>query len=395
MGPFAKAVKHESKLRLAVTGPSGSGKTYTSLAIAAALADGKPVAVVDTEHGSASKYADLFAFDVVNMEAPFHPDRFVEMIREAGKAGYGVIVLDSLTHAWQGTGGMLDLVDEIAKRKTGGNGFAAWKDATPIQNRMIEAIVGAPIHVIATLRSKQDYVQDKDDRGKTTIKKVGMAAQQREGFEYEFDVVMDMDIDNNGIVSKTRCPALTGRVFSKPGRDVANILADWLRGAPAPAQSEASTQPKEGKPQSNPAAPATATTTGNGAAGNGNGRVKTTWGEVSEQAAREHAGDLIRENDQAAALTRAFMARGTELFGKDWEAARHWLIEKYTEKETPSNVRRSSKELEPGEIKAIKAWLDDYPKGIVKQWEARRAELDAITVDAAPELNPDAAEIPA
>lgn len=264
MALFAKAVKHESKLRLAVTGPSGSGKTYTSLAIATALANGQPVAVVDTEHGSASKYADLFGFDVVNMVAPFHPDRFVEMIHEAANAGYAVVVLDSLTHAWQGTGGMLDVVDEIAKRKTGGNGFAAWKDATPIQNRLIDAIVGAQIHVIATMRSKQDYVQDKDDRGKTQIRKVGMAAQQREGFEYEFDVVFDMDIDNNGIVSKTRCPALTGRVFSKPGRDVAAILAEWLRGAPA-------TQPTNGTTEAPP--PAT-TDTGHR---NGNGDMWRKW----------------------------------------------------------------------------------------------------------------------
>ena len=361
MGPFAKAVKHESKLRLAVTGPSGSGKTYTSLAIAAALADGKPVAVVDTEHGSASKYADLFAFDVVNMEAPFHPDRFVEMIREAGKAGYGVIVLDSLTHAWQGTGGMLDLVDEIAKRKTGGNGFAAWKDATPIQNRMIEAIVGAPIHVIATLRSKQDYVQDKDDRGKTTIKKVGMAAQQREGFEYEFDVVMDMDIDNNGIVSKTRCPALTGRVFSKPGRDVANILADWLRGAPAPAQSEASTQPKEGKPQSAPPA-VTVTTTGNGGAGNGNGNG--------------------RNGKPTAAALKAFHATGSRLYGQDWDAKRHEIIRAYTKGRTESSIGITAEEC---------AYLTERMESKL------RADLDAITVQDAPELDPngDPLEVPA
>ena len=233
MSMFKKAVKTSAKLRLAIAGPSGSGKTYTSLAIATALADGAPIAVVDTEHGSAAKYADLFSFDVAEMTPPFHPDKFVQFMADAAANGYAVVVLDSLTHAWSGTGGMLDLIDEIAKRKTGGNSFAAWKDGTPIQNRLIDAIVSSPIHVIATMRSKQDYVQDKDERGKTTVKKVGMAAQQREGFEYEFDVAFDMDIDNNAVVSKTRCPALTGRVFSKPGRDVAAILAEWLRGEPA------------------------------------------------------------------------------------------------------------------------------------------------------------------
>lgn len=231
---FKKAVKQEAKLRLAIAGPSGSGKTYTALAIAQAF--GGSVAVVDTERGSASKYADLFDFDVLEMEAPFHPDRFVSAIREAASAGYTTIVLDSLSHAWSGQGGLLELVDDAQKRMKTSNSFAAWKDVTPIQNRFIEGIVGARIHVIATMRSKQEYVQEKDEHtGKTKIIKVGMAPVQRDGFEYEFDVFLDMDVNNNAIVSKTRCPALTGKVFTKPGADVANILMDWLHGAPAPA----------------------------------------------------------------------------------------------------------------------------------------------------------------
>jgi hypothetical protein len=254
---FKKAVKSKAKLRMAIAGPSGSGKTYTGLALATSLANGGGVALVDTEHGSASKYADVFSFDVLEMHPPFHPDKFVQAINDAAQAGYDVIVLDSLTHAWSGTGGMLDIIDEIAKRKAGGNSFAAWKDGTPIQNKLIDSIVGAPIHVIATMRSKQDFVQEKDDRGKTTIKKVGMAPQQRDGFEYEFDVVFDMDIDNNGIVSKTRCPALNGRVFGKPGRDVANILVEWLDGEPV--------QPEQGKE--------VVSTNGNG---NGGGESHTT-----------------------------------------------------------------------------------------------------------------------
>jgi len=279
MSMFKKAVKTSAKLRLSIAGPSGSGKTYTSLAIATALADGAPIAVVDTEHGSAAKYADLFAFDVAELTPPFHPDKFVQFMADAAANGYAVVVLDSLTHAWSGTGGMLDIVDEIAKRKTSGNSFAAWKDGTPIQNHLIDAIVSSPIHVIATMRSKQDYVQDKDERGRTQVRKVGMAAQQREGFEYEFDVAFDMDIDNNAIVSKTRCPALQGRVFAKPGRDVANILAEWLRGEPAPQQPA---QPrKEDAPTPAGAVATNGTTTGiatNGSGStNGHGALWQTW----------------------------------------------------------------------------------------------------------------------
>jgi hypothetical protein len=229
---FQKAIKQEAKLRLAIAGPSGSGKTYTSLSIAEALANGGKIAVVDTEHGSASKYADLFSFDVQEMDAPFHPDRFVTAIREAQQAGYKVIVLDSLTHAWNGSGGLLEIIDQIAARSNSKNTFAAWKEGTPIQNRLIEAMLQADVHIIATMRQKQDYVLEADERGKQKPVKVGLQAVQREGFEYEFDVVMNMDIDNQGIIVKTRCPALNGGVYRKPGKDVAGILSEWLTGAP-------------------------------------------------------------------------------------------------------------------------------------------------------------------
>ena len=265
---FKQAVKHESKLRLAIAGPSGSGKTYTALAMAAAL--GGPVAVVDTEHGSASKYADLFAFDVLEMEAPFHPDRFIQAIREAAVAGYKTVILDSLSHAWNGQGGLLELVEDAQKRMKTANSFAAWKDVTPIQNRFVESIVGAPLHIIATMRSKQEYVQEKDERtGKTAIRKVGMAPVQREGFEYEFDVFLDMDVQNNAIVSKTRCPALTGKVFNRPGADIAGILIDWLHGAPAEAKAPAPAQssPPQSQQQQPPPPPSTNSHTN----GNGNG----------------------------------------------------------------------------------------------------------------------------
>lgn len=234
---FQKAVKHEAKLRLAIAGPSGSGKTYTALAVGTAL--GK-TAVVDTEHGSASKYADLFDFDVVNFDAPFHPDRFVEAIEAAAAAGYEVLVIDSLSHAWNGAGGLLEIVDQIAKRMKTSNSFAAWKDATPIQNHLIDGIVSAPIHIISTMRSKQEYVLEQVDRGNgrsvTVPKKVGMAPIQRDSMEYEFDVYLDMDIENNAIVQKTRCSALTGAVIARPGLDLAATLREWLHGeAPPPA----------------------------------------------------------------------------------------------------------------------------------------------------------------
>jgi energy-coupling factor transporter ATP-binding protein EcfA2 len=232
---FVKAVKTESKIRMALAGPSGSGKTYTALTLAAALADGGKVAVIDTERGSASKYADIFPeFDVMELDS-YHPDKFVQGIHEAEQAGYSVLVIDSLTHAWNGPGGMLEIVDAIAKRSKSGNTYMAWGEATPIQNRLIDGITRAKIHIIATMRSKTEYILEKDDRtGKTSPRKVGMAPQQRDNFEYEFDIFGEMDYENSLIIQKTRCSVLAGQVIPKPDGKVADIIKTWLHGAPAP-----------------------------------------------------------------------------------------------------------------------------------------------------------------
>lgn len=224
---FKKAVKSAAKLRMALVGPSGSGKTWTALELAEALADGQPVAVVDTERGSASKYADVYDFDVLELDT-FHPNNYIQAIADAAREGYAVVVLDSLSHAWNGRGGIL----EIVQRK--GNSFQAWGEVKPIENALIEAIVGAPIHVIATMRSKTEYVVETNDKGKAAPRKVGTAPVQRDGLEYEFDVFGELDQENTLTVNKTRCPALTGAVIAKPGKPLANILRKWLAGAPSP-----------------------------------------------------------------------------------------------------------------------------------------------------------------
>lgn len=229
---FKKAVKSQAKLRLSIAGPSGSGKTYTALAIASNL--GNKIAVIDTENASASKYADEFTFDVLEMEAPFHPDRFVEAINEAAQAGYEVVIVDSLSPAWNGSGGLLEIVDNIAKRMKTSNSFAAWKDATPIQNKLAEAIVRSKIHLICTMRAKTEYVLE-NVNGKNIPKKVGMAPVQREGFEYEFDVVGELNHEHDLIISKTRCRALDGGVYNKAGKEVADILNSWLNDGATPA----------------------------------------------------------------------------------------------------------------------------------------------------------------
>lgn len=231
---FKKAEKKQSYLRMALIGPAGSGKTYSALAVGSVLAqaNGKPLAVIDTEHGSASKYADLWPFDVLELES-FDPRRYVEAIQAAQEAGYGVLVIDSLSHAWMGKDGALELVDRAAARTQSKNSFGAWRDVTPLHNQLVEAILSSRMHIIATMRAKTEYLVEQDERGKQSIRKAGLAPVQRDGLEYEFDVTGDLTQENNLIISKTRCPALAGAVIQRPGAQLANTLLDWLgQGAP-------------------------------------------------------------------------------------------------------------------------------------------------------------------
>lgn len=227
-----KVTKEKARLRLALSGPSGAGKTYSALSIAKAM--GGRICLFDTEYGSAAKYASEFEFDGGLIQNDYHPDKYIEAIRAAEASGYDIIILDSLSHAWNGPGGVLELVSAASKRK-GGNSYAAWDDVTPIYRRLIHTIMGSKCHIIVTLRAKQDYLQEKDSNGRTQIKKVGMAPEIREGFSYEMDIEGLLDIDHALIIGKTRCPALDGKVFTKPGAEFAAIVKTWLEdGAPAP-----------------------------------------------------------------------------------------------------------------------------------------------------------------
>lgn len=224
---FTKATKSASRLRAALCGTSGSGKTYSGLAIASAL--GKRIAVIDTEHGSAAKYSDIFEFDVLNLDS-FEAEKFTEGIRAAERAGYDVIVIDSLSHAWMGTGGTLDQVTEAKRRSK--NEFTAWRDPSKAHTELIEAILHARLHVIATMRSKTEYILE-ESQGRKVPRKVGMAPVQRDGMEYEFDVVGDMH-DGTLVISKSRCPALSGKSFHHPGREFGETLLAWLGTGPLP-----------------------------------------------------------------------------------------------------------------------------------------------------------------
>ena len=164
---FQKAVRKKAKLRLALTGPSGSGKTYGALQIAKGL--GGKVACIDTEHGSASLYSDLVDFDVMELGAPYSPERYIAAIKEAEAAGYDVLIIDSTTHEWSGSGGVLELVDQVASSKFRGNTWSAWNDLTPRHRAFIDAMVQSKMHIIATGRSKTETAQVEENGRKKVV----------------------------------------------------------------------------------------------------------------------------------------------------------------------------------------------------------------------------------
>lgn len=236
MAGFKRATKAAARLRLGLIGPAGSGKTYTALRIAAGL--GGKIAVVDTERGSASLYAGErgIDFDVIELDT-YEVERFIDAIRDAAAGGYSTIIIDSLSHAWAGKGGILEFVDKAGKRNTGGGNFGAWRDATPRHNALVDAILGAPLHVICTLRSKVEYVVE-NVGGRSQVRKVGLQPVQRDGLEYEFTVVGDVTQEHDLIVTKTRAAFLKDAVIREAGEELGQQLAAWLAdGEPAPISS--------------------------------------------------------------------------------------------------------------------------------------------------------------
>ncbi len=226
MSLFRPATRQKVKLRMAIDGVSGSGKTFSALRFAFAL--GRKVAVINTESGAVEKYLGLapdgtpFQFDVCEL-SDFAPTKYTEAILAAGSAGYEVVVIDSLSHAWSGSGGALELKD-----RKGGNSYIAWKDITPMHNAMIEAILRSPCHVIATMRSKTEYILETDDRGRTIPRKMGMAPIQRQGMEYEFDLYCSIDSEHIMRVSKSRCPDVADALTVKPGASFLDPVIRWL-----------------------------------------------------------------------------------------------------------------------------------------------------------------------
>lgn len=228
----AKETREEVFLRLGLVGPSGAGKTWTGLTLAAYLAgpDGR-VAGIDSERGSMLRYKHDFDFFHCRLNE-YDPRTYIAKMRAAEAQGFKVLFIDSLTHAWTGKNGALDQVDKIAARSQSKNSFAAWREVTPLHNDLVDTILDLRMHVIVTLRAKTEYVMEevvgKNNKTYSQPKKVGMAPIQRDGLEYEFDIVGEMTVENKLLVGKTRCKALARTVWDRPGADFGEVIKTWL-----------------------------------------------------------------------------------------------------------------------------------------------------------------------
>jgi hypothetical protein len=228
-----KAEKRKAKLRLALCGVSGSGKTLSALKIAKGMGfDACQTVVIDTEStgdqgGSAELYADEMDFDTCLLSPPYSPERYIEAIHACEKAGYKCIIVDSLTHAWSGIGGALDMHDKATQSSSTKNSYTAWRNVTPWHNRLVDALVRSPAHIICTMRSKTEHSMV-DDNGKKRPVKIGLAPVQREGMDYEFTVVFTLEHESHLFtVSKDRTRMFNGK-NELADEKIGGQLIDWL-----------------------------------------------------------------------------------------------------------------------------------------------------------------------
>lgn len=224
MSRFTKAERKKAKLRLALTGISGCGKTYSALRIATGM--GGRIAVIDTEHDSSSLYASEFEFSSSNLDN-HSPESYIKAIDDAEKEGFDIVIIDSLSHVWTYC---KNEVDVVAAKYFKGNSWAAWSKVTPRYDALIQRMIQSTIHVIVTMRAKTETAQI-EENGRKKVIKLGMKTEMRDGIEFEFTTVIDIDHSTNGAaVSKDRTHVFKGKENLPLDETIGQELMDWLMG---------------------------------------------------------------------------------------------------------------------------------------------------------------------
>jgi hypothetical protein len=217
-----KSERKKARIKMALQGPSGSGKTMSSLLVAYGLCgDWDKIAIIDSENQSADLYAQLGGYNVLGISAPFTPEKYIEAIQLCEKEGMEVIILDSISHEWEGIGGILDIHSNMT-----GNSFTNWGKLTPRHNAFVQTILQSKAHIIGTIRSKQDYVLT-ERNGKQVPEKVGLKGVTRDGMDYEFTLVFDLDIKHNAVASKDRTSLFMGKPECRLTIEIGKTILAW------------------------------------------------------------------------------------------------------------------------------------------------------------------------
>ena len=220
-----KAQRKQAVIKLALQGPSGSGKTYSSLLLAYGLVGNwGQIAVIDTENNSSHLYSHLGNFNVLSLSEPFTPERYIEAIEVCEKAGMKAVIIDSISQEWEGSGGIIETHGNMA-----GNSFTNWNKVTPRHNAFVQKMLQSPAHIIATIRSKQDYILT-DKNGKMVPEKVGLKGVTRDGMDYEFTLVLDLDIKHQATASKDRTGLFTNPLPFLITESTGNRIKLWCQG---------------------------------------------------------------------------------------------------------------------------------------------------------------------
>jgi len=226
-----RAERRKARLRLGISGPAGSGKTLSSLLIAQGLG-GKKIGIIDTEHGSADLYADRFEYDVLTLDPPYEPERYLEALHAFESEGYDIIIIDSLSHEWNGEGGVLETIDRLTE---GRKNIQAWAKVTPRHNALVNGILQSPAHVIATVRSKTQWeitTVSRNGRDQNQVTKLGLGPVQREGLDYEFTVFFDLAVSHVAEATKDRTGLFDCKPFT-PSPATGKQLLEWLESGKA------------------------------------------------------------------------------------------------------------------------------------------------------------------